>query len=71
MPKLYSSNYIIKILINNGFIYISQNWSHIKYRKTWNPTLNTIIPANKKEIPYGTFKAILLQTKLSEWDFKK
>ena len=61
MPKLYSSAQIIKVLKNKGFIYISQKGSHIKFR---------IIPANKKEGPYGTFKSILRQSELTEKDFK-
>jgi len=69
MPKLYSSNHIIKILQKKGFKFISCKGSHIKMRKIAHPVINTIIPANKKEIPYGTFKAILLQTKLNEKDF--
>ncbi len=65
MPKLYSSKYIIKVLKNNGFIFISQKGSHEKYKKKGKPSLITIVPSNKKEIPYGTFRAILLQSNLS------
>ncbi|OGD65878.1 hypothetical protein A3F08_00105 [Candidatus Berkelbacteria bacterium RIFCSPHIGHO2_12_FULL_36_9] len=67
MPKLYSSKYIIKILEKHGFIFISQKGSHVKYRKK-NQTV--IIPSPKKEIPYGTFKSILRQAKLTEEDFR-
>jgi len=70
MPKLYSSLDIIKVLQNKGFIFISQKGSHVKYRKTESPTLTVIVPDNKKEIPFGTFKSILRQAKLSEEDFK-
>ncbi|MDZ4792777.1 MAG: type II toxin-antitoxin system HicA family toxin [Bacteroidota bacterium] len=51
MPKLYPSDYIIKVLLNKGFLFISQKGSHAKYRKTGNPTLNVIVPAGRKEIP--------------------
>lgn len=70
MPKLFSSSQIIKTLQNKGFIYISQKGSHVKFRKTGRPVLNVIVPANRKEIPNGTFKSILRQSQLSEKDFK-
>ena len=71
MPKLYSSSRIIKVLLSKGFIYISQKGSHVKYRKIGNPTLTVIVPADRKEIPYGTFRSILRQANLTEEDFKK
>ena len=71
MPKLYSSKAILKVLEHKGFVFVSQKGSHIKYRKTGNPTLTTIIPANKKEIPEGTFRSILRQSSSTEEDFKK
>ena len=55
MPKLYSSDEIIKILLQNGFVFISQKGSHKKYRKTGTPTLTVIVPADRKQIPFGTF----------------
>lgn len=66
MSKLYSSKYIIKILSSKGFLFISQRGSHKKYRKI----LTVIVPANRKEIPMGTFKSILRQSGLVEEDFK-
>ncbi len=69
MPKLYSSNHIIKILIQQGFVFISQKGSHRKYRKTGMPTLTVIVPSNKKEIPFGTFKSILKQSGLQAQEF--
>ncbi|MFA6447525.1 MAG: type II toxin-antitoxin system HicA family toxin [Patescibacteria group bacterium] len=69
MPKLYSSSEIIKVLQKRGFIYISQKGSHVKFRKTGNPTLTVIVPAGKKEIPFGTFKSILRQANLNEGNF--
>ena len=71
MPKLYSSKLIIKVLEKKGFIFISQKGSHVKYRKTNVEVLTVIVPDNKKEIPIGTFRSILRQSKLSEEDFGK
>ncbi|MEK7130627.1 MAG: type II toxin-antitoxin system HicA family toxin [Patescibacteria group bacterium] len=71
MPKLYSSLEIIKVLQGKGFIYISQKGSHVKFRKFGSPTLTVIIPANRKEMPYGTFRSILRQAGLKEEDFEK
>jgi len=71
MPKLYSSSEIIKVLQKRGFVYISQKGSHAKFRKTASPTLTVIVPAGKREIPFGTFRSILRQASLSENDFRK
>ena len=70
MPKLYPSSHIIKVLIQHGFVFISQKGSHAKFRKDGEPTLTVIVPANRKEIPIGTFRSILRQSLLSEGDFK-
>jgi len=71
MPKLYSAAAILKILKKKGFVHVSQKGSHVKYRKSGNPVLTVIIPARRKEIPMGTFKSILRQSKLTEVDFRK
>jgi predicted RNA binding protein YcfA (HicA-like mRNA interferase family) len=57
-------------LDEHGFIFISQKGSHIKLRKIGEPTLTVIVPANRKEIPVGTFRSILRQSSLTEDDFK-
>lgn len=70
MPKLYSSSTIIKVLERKGFFLVSQKGSHMKFRKTLKEeTITAIVPANKKEVPCGTFKSILRQSKLSEEEF--
>src|SRR5258708_2853342 len=70
MPhNLHSSKEIEKTLARHGFYFISQKGSHQKFRKDGNPTLTAIVPANKKEIPYGTFKSIVAQSQLLEEDF--
>lgn len=70
MPKLHSSAEIIKVLQRKGFIYVSRKGSHTKFRKIGNPTLTAIVPADKKEMPFGTFKSILRQANLTEEDFR-
>jgi predicted RNA binding protein YcfA (HicA-like mRNA interferase family) len=70
MPKLYSSDHIVKVLSGHGFSFVSQKGSHIKMRKPGEPTLTVIVPANRKEIPTGTFRSILRQSSLTEIDFK-
>lgn len=69
MPKLYSSNHIIKIPIQQGFVFISQKGSHKKYHKSGTATLTVIVPADKKEIPFGTFKSILKQSGVQAQEF--
>jgi predicted RNA binding protein YcfA (HicA-like mRNA interferase family) len=69
MPKLYSSKAIVKILLTKGFYFVSQKGSHQKFRKDTPRVLTVIVPANKREIPYGTFKSIVAQAELKEEDF--
>ena len=69
MPKLYSSSHIVRVLEKNGFVRVSQRGIHVKYRKHDSVVLTVIIPANKKEIPIGTFKSILRQAGLEEKNF--
>jgi predicted RNA binding protein YcfA (HicA-like mRNA interferase family) len=71
MPNIYSSVHIVKVLQSKGFVYTSQKGSHAKFRKYGKEVLTVIVPANKKEIPYGTFRSILRQSNLTETDFKK
>ena len=71
MPKLYSSDYIVRVLQRKGFVYVSQKGSHVKFKNISFPTLIVIVPANRKEVPMGTFKSILRQSNLTEEDFKK
>jgi predicted RNA binding protein YcfA (HicA-like mRNA interferase family) len=70
MPKLYSSAHIIRILLQHGFVFISQKGSHVKYRKTGNPVLTVIVPAGRKEMPVGTFNSIVKQSGLTKTDFE-
>ena len=69
MPKLYSSEQIIKTLNRLGFVFVSQKGSYIKLRKLGIITLNVIVSANRKEIPLGTFRSILKQAELTEKEF--
>ena len=69
MPKLFSPEQIVKTLKRKGFVYVSQKGSHIKFRKEVAEVLTVIVPVHKKEIPVGTFKSILRQSKLSLDDF--
>lgn len=71
MPKLYSSDEILKVLENQGFYFVSQSGSHAKYRKLGDPVLTVIVPARRKQIPKGTFSSILRQSGLKAEDFEK
>ena len=52
-----------------GFVFISQRGSHQKYKDS--NDLICILPANKKEIPTGTFRSILKQMHISLERFEK
>ena len=71
MPRLkvLSGENVIKILESFNFAIISQKGSHAKFRKLGKPTLTVIVPANRKEIPFGRFRSILRQSGLTEKDF--
>ncbi|MEI6296640.1 MAG: type II toxin-antitoxin system HicA family toxin [bacterium] len=70
MPKFYSSNHIIKTLERKCFCFISQKGSHAKYySEAFKNTV--IIPTERKQIPFGTFKSILRQSGLKKEDFEK
>ena len=70
MPKPIQTKKVIKTLEINGFIFVSQNGNHAKYRKIESPTLVAIVPVHGKEILYGTFRSIIRQSKLNENEFK-
>ena len=67
MPRPYSLRQVIRVLEKQGFIFISQEGSHRKYRKNH---LTAIVPVHGKDIPYGTFRSILRQSHLKEEDFE-
>lgn len=72
MPKLYSSQQIVKALEREGFAFVSQRGSHVKYRKTGTSiTYTVIVPAGRKQVPRGTFRSILRQSGLDESAFKQ
>lgn len=59
----------MRILREEGFFFVRQKGSHARFRKTGKPTKNVTIKMAKKEIPYGTFQSILLQSGLKESTF--
>jgi len=72
VPKLYSSRQIVRALEREGFLFISQRGSHVKYRKTGASIVYTVIvPAGRKQIPRGTFRSILRQSGLDESAFSQ
>jgi len=71
MPKPVLLKIILKVLKDKGFFFVSQKGSHGKYRKIGNPTRTVIVKITEKEVPYGPFRSILLQSGLSEGDFRK
>ncbi|MBI5254721.1 type II toxin-antitoxin system HicA family toxin [Candidatus Falkowbacteria bacterium] len=69
MPKPVLLSLILRVLSEKGFFFVRQKGAHARFRKTGNPTKNVTIKMTKKEIPYGTFQSILLQSGLKESDF--
>lgn len=71
MPKPILLSLILKVLKEKGFFFIRQKGSHARFRKIGTPTCNVTLKITEKEVPYGTFQSILLQTGLQESDFAK
>lgn len=69
MPKPVLLSVILKVLKDKGFFFVRQKGSHARFRKIGNPTRNVTIKMSYKEIPFGTFRSILLQSGLGEEDF--
>ena len=70
MPKLLSSAQVIAVLEQKGFVFVSQKGSHIKYRKKSEAeALTVIVPSGRKQIPQGTMRSILRQSRLALADF--
>jgi predicted RNA binding protein YcfA (HicA-like mRNA interferase family) len=59
---------IIKVLDKLGFQKVSQRGSHVKFRRTGNPSRSTIIPMHD-EVAKGTLKSILEQPDISLEEF--
>ena len=68
MPRRYSSDEIITVLTKHNFVYVSQKGGHLKF-KSFSRSLIVIVPANRREIPVGTFRSIVRQSKLDINDF--
>lgn len=69
MPKEYSSKEIESVLRKLDFNFVSQKGSHGKFKDRKGHTV--ILPMNKKEIPYGTFRSILKQAGIDLNEFIK
>jgi len=67
MPKLVSSRDVDRVLRKLRFNFVGQKGSHQKYGKDGRVV---IVPANRREIPVGTFKSILRQADISEEYFR-
>jgi predicted RNA binding protein YcfA (HicA-like mRNA interferase family) len=68
--RLYSSQEIVRALERDGFVFVSQRGSHVKYRKpSASGSLTVIVPAGRKQIPRGTFRSIMRQSALDESAF--
>jgi len=53
---------LIKLLENEGFVFVRQSGSHAIYRKTGNKII--VVPIHGKDIPTGTLSSILKDAEL-------
>jgi predicted RNA binding protein YcfA (HicA-like mRNA interferase family) len=66
MTKLPSSEKVLRVLLDHGFLLKSQKGSHQKYT---NGSRIVILPAQRKEIPVGTLKSISRQSGIDYNEF--
>ncbi|MFA7717875.1 MAG: type II toxin-antitoxin system HicA family toxin [Candidatus Absconditabacterales bacterium] len=62
MPKIYSARKILNFFEKEGFHKVSQKGSHIKLKNASGTII--IVPIHSKDVPYGTFRAIVDQSGL-------
>ena len=78
MPKPIELKIVLRVLEKEGFFFVSQKGSHAKYKKAGSPRFGeagfpnktVIVKMSEKEIPYGTFRSIILMSGLDESDFR-
>jgi predicted RNA binding protein YcfA (HicA-like mRNA interferase family) len=70
VPRTYSSEYVAKVLLRNGFRLVKQRGSHAKFRKDGMPARIVIVPMGRKDLKLGTFRSILEQAGLTEDAFR-
>lgn len=68
MPKTYSSSFVAKVLLQNGFRLAGQRGSHAKFRKDG---FTVIVPMGRKDLKPGTFRSIVVQAGLTEDSFRE
>lgn len=71
MPRPIPLQRVLRVLKEKGFFFVSQKGSHAKFRKQGNPVRTVVVKMAKKEVPHGTFMAIVLQSGLQESDFRE
>jgi predicted RNA binding protein YcfA (HicA-like mRNA interferase family) len=70
MPKRYRPSEIIRALESAGWGAVSQRGSHVKLVKAGERN-HVVISMSSREVPPGTFKAILRQATLSVREFEQ
>jgi len=69
MPKPVLLSLVLKVLKDKGFFFVRQKGSHARFRKIGHPSRYVTVKMAYKEVPYGTFRSILLQAGLKEEEF--
>jgi len=72
MPKPIKLKDVLRVLKYEGFLLVRQKGSHARFeKKTSESTWKVTVKVSKKDIPYGTFQSILLQSGLKESNFRE
>lgn len=69
MPKTYTPKQVISKFKKLGFVEDRQSGSH-KIFYNPNSKQRAVIPYHLKELPKGTFKSILRESKISQEEFE-
>ncbi len=62
MPKPVLLKVILRVLQEKGFFFVRQKGSHARFQNSANPVRSVTLKMTYKEIPYGTFHSIILQS---------
>jgi predicted RNA binding protein YcfA (HicA-like mRNA interferase family) len=67
MPRRLSSGEVIRVLQKQGFAFVTQRGSHVKYKNAVGRI--AIVPHPRKELPIGTARSIIRQSGLTPAQF--
>lgn len=69
MSRSHTLRNVLRVLHEEGFVFVSQKGSHAKYCHERGGMV--IVPLHGKDIPFGTFSSIIRQSGISHERFDR